>query len=212
MKIYDFIKSSSIFFKAGCVIVVVSLLFAGTIGFWISFKGYIDYPCEFSSLPYGIPLALLDIRPDTQIAYCLSWYSSDTGGGGIYSIGTSSNKSIVLTSGYAASGRIRLGRQRDSISVNGFLIKPSETYHDQMILLTANPWLIRNLDISIANVGFLKDKDILYASGDIKADYKFNPAGAFIMVVGLLMMFLRKKKGTKPPIACPDPLKHNYIP
>lgn len=194
MKVLAFYKGSQLTFKIGLWFMVVSLLFAATIGFWTSIIGMMDFPCEY----FGLPSRLLDIQADSRIAYCISQYSRQFGGGGIYANGVSNENKVVLASSRWGFEKITLERQEANILVNGRAIKAFDTFEKSSWIPALNPWLILTTHIVIRNEGLLKEhSQVIYVSGAVTEGWRYNPTGGLIVLAGVGLMTLGVKKSKK---------------
>ncbi len=174
---------------------VFGILSAGTTGVFllvtmleISTSRMLDYPCGMGRGPRPT------VNEDTQIAYCLSlWPRPPSSGGGVYALGSTEDKRVVIGPSSGLVGQLTLEKQGQILIVNNQQLQPGQSYDDFRWRLSLNPWLLTTARIVVTNTGFASSNEgalgpALIASGDIHEGLLPNPLGPMLLVLGIWLM------------------------
>lgn len=141
----------------------------------------IDFPC------FGDEDARQEgMDSGTRIAYCLSFWPLNVGGGGIFAVGTSDQDE-------ASVGGLRFRRDGETLYVNDRRVDPGGLYETVRWSTPRNPWLIPTNRFQIRNGGLISadrfaPPEVLFISGDVHAGWLPNPLGLVMILAGLVMV------------------------
>jgi len=191
MQLLSFYKNSSWIFKIGFWLEIIIVLFGVVTPYWMSMKGLMDFPCDAD----GIPLSYkLPIQDDSRIVYCISVYSREFGGGGIYAQGVS-NENTVSIEPHAMVEGVTIKRSQEDIVVEGHLLIPldSQGFEKSFTAQSINPWLLLTAKMVINNNGPLHDNNqVLYVKGEVYEGWRYSPVGITIVLIGFGLMFTER--------------------
>ena len=150
-----------------------------------------DFPCEGEE----------DVRQEgmtteTRMAYCLSLWPFNMGGGGIYALGTSSQDEATLPG-------LHFRREGQTLFVNNRPLDINGRYETVRWTATRNPWVILTNRFEIRNRGLIPavstaPADVLFISGDVHQGWVPNPLGLILILAGMVL-FLREFKTPERP-------------
>jgi hypothetical protein len=151
---------------------------------------FVDFPC------FDEEFLQAEIKPDTQIAYCISlWPLRAISGGGIYEYGSTSQDDVTVH-------ELELTRDGQTIFVNAHPLLTGETYKMTRWKMSFNPWVLftRRFEIKndrvVTSTEAVENVDALYVSGDVYEGWFINPLGLVIFGGGI-WLFRRGNKELK---------------
>jgi hypothetical protein len=140
-----------------------------------------DFPCEADQ----------DVRQEgmdasTRIAYCLSLWPFNMGGGGIYALGISSQDEAAVTG-------LHFRRDGQMLYVNNHPVDIHGRYETMRWIATRNPWIILTNRLEVRNEGLISfdsiaPADVLFISGDVQQGWLPSPLGLILIFVGMLLI------------------------
>ena len=145
-----------------------------------------DFPCEGEQ----------DVHQEgmdagTRIAYCLSLWPFNMGGGGIYALGISNEEEASVTG-------LHFRREGETLYVNNRQVHSGGLYETVRWTATRNPWVILTNRFEVRNAGLISfdssaPPDVLFISGDVYQGWVLNPLGFILLFAGMLLV-LRELK------------------
>jgi hypothetical protein len=122
----------------------------------------------------------------TRLAYCLSFWPFNMGGGGIYALGTSDQEEARVSG-------LRFRREGETLYVNNRPLEIYERYETVRWTMPRNPWLILTNHFEIRNAGLISDSpnttsDVLFISGDVQQGWLPNPLGLIMLAAGMILI------------------------
>jgi hypothetical protein len=152
-----------------------------------------DFPCEADQ----------DIRQEgmdasTRIAYCLSLWPFNMGGGGIYALGISNEEEVSVTG-------LHFRRDGETLYVNNRVVHTGGLYETVRWTATRNPWVILTNHFEVRNEGLVSfdsiaPPDVLFISGDVHQGWVFSPLGFLLLLAGMVLL-LREFKTPERPVS-----------
>ncbi|HLF88149.1 MAG TPA: hypothetical protein VI451_04335 [Anaerolineales bacterium] len=144
----------------------------------------IDFPCFADE-----DVRREGLNANTRLAYCLSFWPFNVGGGGIYALGTSDQDE-------ARVGGLRFRREGGTLYVNNRPVDVGVRYETVRWTASRNPWLILTDRFEIRNAGLISASstappNVLFISGDVHQGWLPNPLG-FIMIFAGMLLVLRE--------------------
>jgi hypothetical protein len=140
-----------------------------------------DFPCEGEE----------DVRQEgmnanTRLAYCLSFWPFNIGGGGIYALGTSDQEEARVSG-------LHFRREGETLYVNNHALPLSGRYETVRWTMQQNPWLILTNRFEIKNAGLIsvssdEPPDVLFISGDVQQGWLPNPLGLIMLAAGMVLL------------------------
>jgi len=142
-----------------------------------------DFPCEGEE-----DARQKGLDADTRIAYCLSFWPFNMGGGGIYAVGTSDQDQASVEG-------LRFRPEGQTLYVDNRPLDVNVRYKTVKWNWTAsrNPWLIVTNRFEIKNQGLIaasanESPDILFISGDVYQGWLPNPLGLIMILAGMVLI------------------------
>jgi hypothetical protein len=174
----------------GIILIVLSCLFFAIAGIQILPWGVMDFPCD-PTFTDPIFNRVLNVQPTSRLAYCISYYSRNAGGGGVYASGATDQDEVQ-------AGVISLKRHGEVLYVNNHPIQPNGTYEFVQNSSSYNPWLIFTTRYSLKNEGLTslgpaQSGNVLYVSGDGEEGFLLNPLGLIILGGGVCLLIFGKR-------------------
>ena len=140
-----------------------------------------DFPCEADQ----------DVRQEgmdasTRIAYCLSLWPFNMGGGGIYALGISPQDEAAVTG-------LHFRRDGQMLYINNHPVDLHVRYETVRWTATRNPWIILTNRFEVRNEGLISfdsiaPPDVLFISGDVHQGWLPSPLGLILIFVGMLLI------------------------
>ena len=147
-----------------------------------------DFPCSGDE-----DARSTGMNANTRLAYCLSLWPFNMGGGGIYSVGTSEQDEARIPG-------LRFRRDGETLYVNNRPVEINGRYEtvDWNWTTSKNPWLILTNRFEIRNRGLIAASangaaDVLFVSGDVHQGWIPNPLGLIMLIAGMVL-FLREAR------------------
>lgn len=165
----------------GLLLICISILALSVAFCQVVPLGYADFPC-FEKFIF-----LENVKPDTRIIYCISFWSYRAiSGGGVYDSGASKQDEIKTDD-------FVFRRNKDVLYVNNETINPGEIYKKTHWAASINPWLIFTQRFEIKNEGVESKNaespvDVLYISGDVYEGWMPNPLGLIMLGSGVWLL------------------------
>lgn len=140
-----------------------------------------DFPCEGDQ-----DVHQEGMDASTRIAYCLSLWPFNMGGGGIYALGTSSENEAAVTG-------LHFRREGETLYVNSRQVHTGGLYETVRWTATRNPWVILTNRFEVRNEGLISfdsiaAPDVLFISGDVQQGWVPNPLGLILLFAGMLLL------------------------
>jgi hypothetical protein len=126
------------------------------------------------------------MNANTRLAYCLSFWPFNMGGGGIYALGTSDQEEARVSG-------LRFRREGETLYVNNRPLRLSDRYETVRWTMQRNPWLILTNRFEIKNEGLIsvsadQPPDVLFISGDVQQGWIPNPLGLVMLFAGMVLI------------------------
>jgi hypothetical protein len=146
-----------------------------------------DFPCSGEE----------DVRQEgmdanTRLAYCISFWPFNMGGGGIFALGTSDQDEATVSG-------LRFRREGETLYVNNRRLNINSRYETVRWTASRNPWIIMTNRFEIKNDGLISASSneppgVLFISGDVQQGWYPNPLGLVMLAAGMVLM-LRELRG-----------------
>lgn len=140
-----------------------------------------DFPCEADQ----------DVRQEgmdasTRIAYCLSLWPFNMGGGGIFALGTSDQDEAQVSG-------LHFRRDGQMLYVNNRPVDVGVRYETTRWRATRNPWVILTNRFEVRNRGLISadsiaPANVLFISGDVHEGWIPNPLGLILILAGMVLI------------------------
>jgi hypothetical protein len=150
-----------------------------------------DFPCEGQE-----DVRQEGMNAETRIAYCLSLWPFNMGGGGIYALGTSSQDEATVTG-------LHFRRDGETVYVNNRPLDVGARYETTRWTATRNPWIIHTNRFEVRNEGLISvdssaAPDVLFISGDVQQGWVPNPLGLILILAGMVLLLREFKTSERP--------------
>ncbi len=163
----------------GIVLTAYAVLMLAAVVFWVSRKGYVDFPCEATLGPRP------EVTESTRIVYCISAWPREMYGGGVYAVGASDEDQIVLGPRASWPRSLAVERRGQELLIDGQLLPPGQIYARFRWFPSSNPWLLAT---SRLTVWYLPSADVISISGSVREGWFPNPLGLLILGIGLWLL------------------------
>ena len=140
-----------------------------------------DFPCSGEE-----DVRREGMNANTRLAYCLSFWPFNMGGGGIYALGTSDQEETRVSG-------LRFRREGETLYVNNRPLDIYDRYETVRWTMQRNPWLILTNRFEIKNAGLIsvssnEPPDVLFISGDVQQGWLPNPLGLIMLAAGMVLI------------------------
>jgi hypothetical protein len=140
-----------------------------------------DFPCEGEE-----DVRQQGLNANTRLAYCLSFWPFNMGGGGIYAVGTSDQEEARVSG-------LHFRREGETLYVNNRPLRLNNRYETERWTMPRNPWLILTNRFDIKNAGLIsassgEPADVLFISGDVQQGWILNPLGFIMLTAGMVLL------------------------
>ena len=174
-------KFSSKQFLGILLVVIAVITLVQAVGHVQPLPVIMDFPCSGEE----------DVRQEgmdanTRIAYCISFWPFNMGGGGIFALGTSDQEEAQVSG-------LRFRRDGETLYVNNRRLSINGRYETVRWSASRNPWLILTNRFEIKNNGLIaassnEPPDILFISGDVQQGWIPNPLGLIMLAAGMVLI------------------------